>query len=114
MDEKLITEVARNTGMEEDQVSSVLDEFLLQLNRRLYDYVYVGGFNGDYIGEALIHQISYQSFYHLLGFLDTFSDKYDWHKGSANEYLLRLGDRARWAPYHHQTEGWNKGKKLES
>lgn len=108
MGENLIADVARNLGMEDDAVSHVVDEFLLQLHRRLYEY---RGLNGDYVGEELHYQIGPQGFYHLLGFLDTFSDRYSWEPGSANEYLLRLGRRADWAPYQHQTESWSDGRR---
>lgn len=103
MSENLIADVAGNLGMEENSVFHVVDEFLLQLHRRLYEY---RGVNGDYLGEELHFQIGAQGFYHLLGFLDTFSDRYNWERGSATEYLLRLGRRAEWAPYQHQMEGW--------
>jgi len=103
MSESLITNVARSIGMEDDAVRHVVDEFLLQLHRRLYEY---RGLNGDYLGEELHYQIGPQGFYHLLGFLDTFSDVYNWERGSASEYLMRLGSRADWAPYRHQMESW--------
>lgn len=106
--EHLIADVARTLGMEDDAVSHVVDEFLLQLHRCLYEY---RGLNGDYVGEELHYQIGPQGFYHLLGFLETFSDRYSWEPGSATEYLLRLGRRADWAPYQHQMESWVDGRR---
>jgi len=87
--------------MEDEAVSHVVDEFLLQLHRRLYEY---RGLNGDYLSEELHYQIGPRGFYHLLGFLDTFSDRYSWEPGSAAEYLLRLGRPADRARHQHQTE----------
>jgi len=104
----LIADVARNLGIEDDAVSHVVDEFRLQLHRRLYDY---RGLNGDYLGEELHYQIGPQGFYQLLSLLDTFSDRYGCEPGSATEYLLRLGRRADWAPYQHQIESWSDGRR---
>lgn len=103
MSESLIANVARNIGMEDDAVRHVVDEFLLQLHRRLYEY---RGLNSDYLGEELHYQIGPQGFYHLLGFLDTFSDRYNWERGSASEYLMRLGSRADWHSFNQQVESW--------
>lgn len=103
----IANDIAKNLGLEPTDVESTLDEFMLQIHRRLFEYV---GLNGDYIGEELHYQIGDQAFYHLLGFLDTFSDRYSWEPGSANEYLLRLSSRSRWAPFQHQTERWVRGR----
>jgi hypothetical protein len=103
MDKNLISEIAENLSMEPSEVASVVNEFTLQLHKRLVEYK---GLNGDYIGEDLHYQIDGQAFYHLLGFLDCFSDRYGWESGSATEYLLRLGTRADWLPYKHQMEAW--------
>ena len=110
MDEDLIANTARNLGMEDSVVRQVVDEFLLQLHRRLHEY---RGLNGDYVGEELHYQIGPQGFYHLLGFLDTFTERYRWEPGTANEYLLRLGSRADWAPYGHQMEGWSDSRRKQ-
>ena len=100
MTEKPIAqEIADNLGMETDDVFSVIDEFLLQLHRRHYEYV---GINGDYIGEELFGQMGKQGFYHMLGFLDNYCDA----NGEKRELLAYLGNRADWLPYRHQTEGW--------
>lgn len=99
----ILGEVATNLGKDYDDIAPVIDEFLLQLHRRLFEYK---GLNGDYIGEELWHEIGNQGYYHLLCFLDVFSERYQWEPGIANEYLLRLGQRHTWLPYGHQTEGW--------
>lgn len=103
MPQSLIDEIAEGTGNEASVVVAVLQEFCLQLHKRLYEY---RGFNGDYIGEEFRHEISDQAYFHFLGFLDVFAERYGWEKGSANEYLLRSGSRAQWLPYYHQTVGW--------
>ena len=105
MKEDLLEEVAENMGKERDEISAIIDEFVLQLHRRLYEYK---GLNGDYFGEELHWQIGKQAFCHLLYFLDCFSERYEWEPGSALEYLLRLGTRADWMPYQHQTEAWKE------
>lgn len=98
-----VGETAANLGMEVAVVYRVIDEFMLQLHR---DLVECEGINGDYIGESLSHHLPHQAFFHLLGFLDRFSERYGWQPGSAGEYLGRLGSRADWLPFAHQQEGW--------
>lgn len=98
-----VGETATNLGLEDAVVRSVIDEFMLQLHRDLVEYE---GMNGDYLGESLSHHLPAQAFFHLLGFLDRFSERYEWEPGTANEYLARLGSRADWLPYSHQLRGW--------
>jgi hypothetical protein len=99
----VLGDTASNLGLEASTVASVLDEFMLQLHRGLVEYE---GFNGDYIGENLSHRMPKQAFFHLLGFLDRFSERYEWEPGTAHEYLARLGPRADWQPFSHQLGGW--------
>src|SRR5437879_1703248 len=99
----IISEIADNLGFEEDVVKAVVAEFALQLHRHALEY---RGLNGDFIGECLWNQVDRQAFYHLLGFLDYFTERYDWDECSGNEYLLRLGSRHEWAPFQHQMAGW--------
>lgn len=90
-------------GKEPEEVSVVIDEFVLQLHRGLFEYK---GINGDYLGEELHHQIGKQAFCHLLGFLDCFSERYQWEQGTGSEYLLRLGQPSEWLPFRHQIAGF--------
>ena len=103
MEPTMINEIAVSLGIEESEVLAVIAEFALQLHKRALEY---RGLNGDFIGEELSYQVSPQAFYHLLGFLDYFSDRYSWSPGDATEYLLRLGRKADWAPFNHQMSGW--------
>ncbi len=98
-----IGETASNLGLDHTVVRSVIDEFMLQLHRDLVEYQ---GMNGDYLGESLPHHLPNQAFFHLLGFLDRFSERYQWEPGTAHEYLARLGSRAAWLPFSHQLQGW--------
>jgi len=98
-----VGETAANLGLEDAVVRSVIDEFMLQLHRDLVEYQ---GMNGDYLGESLSHHLPNQAFFHLLGFLDRFSERYQWEPGTAHEYLARLGSRADWLPFSHQLQGW--------
>jgi len=98
-----VGETAANLGLEDTVVRSVIDEFMLQLHRDLVEYE---GMNGDYLGKSLSHHLPPQGFFHLLGFLDRFSERYEWEPGTAHEYLARLGTRADWLPYSHQLRGW--------
>ena len=103
----MIEQVAENTGVDSDTVRAVVDEFMLQLHRRFVEY---SGGNGDVIGEQLWSELGPQAFYHFLGMLEEFKDRYCWETGSAGEYLMRLGSQSHWLPYLHQMEGW-KGRK---
>lgn len=103
----MIKEIAENIGEEEAIVENVLNEFCYELHKRIFEYE---GFNGDFIGEELPHIIPDQAFYHLLGFLQEFANKYGFDENSASEYLLRLGTRSTWLPYKHQMTGWKKRK----
>ena len=98
-----VGETASNLGMEDGVVRRVIDEFMLQLHRDLVEYQ---GMNGDYLGESLSHHLPNQAFFHLLGFLDRFSERYEWEPGTAHEYLARLGSRSEWQPFSHQLQGW--------
>jgi hypothetical protein len=103
MEPGMIDEISSSLGLEPSDIQAVIAEFSLQLHKRALEYK---GLNGDFIGEKLSHEIPPQAFYHLLGFLDYFSDRYSWSPGDATEYLLRLGTRAHWSPFNHQMTGW--------
>ena len=99
----MLSEIASTLGCEAEVVRAVVAEFSLQLHRRALEY---RGGNGDFIGEELWSLVDRQTFYHLLGFLTYFAEQYGWNDNSANEYLLRLGSRADWAPFRDQMTGW--------
>lgn len=90
-----VDQIAASSGADPDVVSRVIEEFCLGLRRALDDYK---GINGDYIGEQLRWYISHRAFFHLLGFLDQFSEKYQWEPGSAGKYIQRLFAKDGWKP----------------
>ena len=94
-----IDQIAADTGEDREVVSRVIEEFCLSLRRGLDEYK---GFNGDYIGEQLHWDISNRAFFHLLGFLDQFSEKYQWEPGSAREYVSRLFAENEWRPFSQE------------
>lgn len=94
-----IDQIAVNAGEDPDVVSRVIEEFCLGLRRGLDEYK---GINGDYIGEQLHWDISNRAFFHLLGFLDQFSEKYQWEPGSAREYVSRLFTEDEWKPFSQE------------
>lgn len=102
---RLEQEIAKHLNLETDDVSDVIAEFLMRLHKGLYEYK---GLNGDFIGEQLHWDLSKMGFYHLLGFLDMFADRYGWESGTANEYLLRLGGSEEWGLYKRQMETWKE------
>lgn len=94
-----VDQIAANAGEDPEFVSRVIEEFCLGLRRSLDEYK---GINGDYIGEQLHWDISNRAFFHLLGFLDQFSEKYQWEPGSAREYILRLFSEDDWKPFSQE------------
>lgn len=98
-DRSFIDQVAANTEQESAVVSRVIEEFCLALRRELDEYK---GINGDYVGEQLHWDIGNRALFHLLGFLDQFSEKYQWEPGSAREYVSRLLTEDEWKPFSQE------------
>ena len=98
-DHSFIQQIAANAGEEPAVVKRVIEEFCLGLRRGLDQYK---GLKGDYIGEQLHWDISNRAFFHLLGFLDLFSEKYQWEPGSAREYVSRLFTEDEWKPFSQE------------
>ena len=94
-----IDQIAANAGEDPVVVSRVIEEFCLGLRRELDEYK---GINGDYIGEQLHWDIGNRAFFHLLGFLDQFSEKYQWEPGTAREYVSRLFTEDEWKPFSQE------------
>lgn len=94
-----VDQIAAQAGEDPEVVCRVIEEFCLGLRRSLDEYK---GINGDYIGEQLHWDISNRAFFHLLGFLDQFSEKYQWEPGSAREYILRLFSEDDWKPFSQE------------
>jgi len=103
MKQSLISEVAEYVNVNHDIVDAVVTEFTLQLHRHALEYC---GENGDFIGEYLWSHLNKRTYYHILGFLDFFSERYGWEPGSATEYLLRLGSPEEWRPFHNDMKDW--------
>lgn len=101
-DKSIPEAVALKLDLDVDAVAAVVDEFMLQVHRRAYEYQ---GLNGDYIGEELHYEMGPQGFYHFLRFLDWFSNTYGW-ENSSSEYLSRLRPTDTWMPYRRQMDGW--------
>ena len=98
--ERSITDrIAEKVGNDPDLVGRIIEEFCLELRKGLDGYK---GLNGDYLGEQLHWEISTRAFFHLLGFLDEFSGKYQWEPGSAREYILRLYSEDDWMPFSQE------------
>ena len=99
-DERSMTDrIAQKVGEDPALVGRVIEEFCLDLRKSLGSYK---GLNGDYLGEQLHWEISTRAFFHLLGFLDEFSGKYQWEPGSAREYILRLYSEDDWMPFNEE------------
>lgn len=94
-----IDKVAASSGQDPRVVCLIIEEFCLGLRRELDEYK---GINGDYIGEQLHWDIGNRAFFHLLGFLDQFSEKYQWEPGTAYEYVARLMGNDEWKPFSQE------------
>jgi hypothetical protein len=91
--------IAENVGSDPVLVGRIIEEFCLELRKGLDGYK---GMNGDYLGEKLHWEIGARAFFHLLGFLDEFSGKYQWEPGTAPEYILRLYSENDWKPFSQE------------
>jgi hypothetical protein len=107
---QLLPEVARSTGEDVESVRRVVAGFARELHRHAREYE---GFNGDFIGEDLVWQIDDEAYFHLLGFLDYFAERYAWDRDSSSEYLLRLNSRESWEKFSRQMENWNLPKRKD-
>lgn len=105
MNDNILDAVANNLSMEREDVAAIIDEFMLQLHRRIVEYE---GFNGDYLGEELRFELRPQAYFHFLGFLDRFSVRYQWERGTAYEYVARSFRPIDWRPFSHQMTGWKE------
>jgi hypothetical protein len=103
MDDNIISQIARKVGLEREHVDAVVSEFALQLHKHALEY---RGQNGDFIGEDLWYQVGLEAYFHLLGFIEYFADRYSWDRGDSVEYLLRIALRDEWEPFRRQMEGW--------
>lgn len=82
-DRSFIHQVAANTEQEPAVVSRVIEEFCLAMRREIAEYK---GIIGDYVGEQLHSDIGNRAFFQLLGFLDLFSEKYQWEPASPQDF----------------------------
>lgn len=92
-------QIADTSEQEPAVVGRVIEEFCFALRRELDKYK---GINGDYICEQLHWDIGNRAFFHLLGFLDQFSEKYQWEPGSAREYASRLFTADEWKAFSQE------------
>lgn len=98
-DRSFVHQIAASSGEDPAVVNRVIEEFCLALRRGLDEYKSI---NGDYIGEQLHWDISSRAYFHLLCFLDQFSEKYQWEPGSAREYVSRLFTEDKWKPFSEE------------
>ncbi len=98
-DRSFVHQIAASSGEDPTVVNRVIEEFCLALRRGLDEYKSI---NGDYIGEQLHWDVSSRAYFHLLGFLDQFSEKYQWEPGTAREYISRLFSQDEWKPFSQE------------
>ncbi len=99
----MINEIAQTVGVSEDQANNVVEEFLLRLHKMEYE-------GGEMYGliETIWPMISIRSLFHLLGFLESWSDRTNWETGYMHEYLMRIAPNQNWDEIELDTEGWKR------
>lgn len=100
MEPDLTEEVCQKTGATREQVNAIAEEVLVVLHRRFYEA------ESDYVGERARYDLTERGFYHFLGILEQFSEKYEWDKGSITEYLGRMPPCERWHELRKEMDGW--------
>ena len=114
-DNGLLDAVAGEVDLPREKVSDVLDSFSEGLHRRMYEYE---GFNGDYISETLIWELSDKAWFHLFQFLalyhaSCFAD----HPGEvimeSGIQLGYLGGPDRWQLYFDEMREWRMSRRLQ-
>jgi len=99
----IIAEIVEKVGLSEEQARYASEILLEILHKRLVEY---RGLNGDYLGEMAHWELSNKAFFHLLGFVEQFSKRYQWDEGAASEYLARLGSREQWEVFSNEIASW--------
>lgn len=100
MNKDLSDKIAEETGFQKTEVLKIIDCLFLGLHKRFYEC------DGDYIGDQAIWDLGDRAFYHFLGMLEQFSEKYNWDKGSISEYLGRMPPCERWQELRKEMAGW--------
>lgn len=100
MDENILDRISERTGVPKSDCSQVAEELFCELHKRFFEA------DSDYIGERARFEMSDRAFYHFLGMLEQFSEKYNWDKGSISEYLGRMPPCERWQELRKEMDGW--------
>jgi hypothetical protein len=104
---RILSEVARVVDQDIESVRSVVATFARELHRHALEYEDA---NGDFIGEHLLWQIDQEAYFHLIGFLEYFAERYNWESGTSSEYLLRLNSPETWERFSRDMETWKRPK----
>lgn len=99
----MLSEIASKVNCSPETVERVSEELFKELHRGMVEHV-VG--NVDYLASRVYFELPERSFYHLLGFLEQFSQRYDWPEGSINEYLGRMPPVDRWEKLSSEIRNW--------
>lgn len=100
----IIQKVSENLAMDTDDVEAVVNEFMLNLHRSLFEES-----KGDDIHSSLYRELPRQAYFHFMLFLERFSEWFgELDSYTVTEYLTRLGGRAAWQPFVHQMASWTE------
>lgn len=99
----MINEISKTAGVSAAQANKVVEEFLLRIHKMEYE-------KGEQYGlvESIRWQVSERSLYHLLGFIESWSEANSWENGYMNEYLGRMPLVGTWEEIGQETEGWKR------
>lgn len=114
MNKTLIEQVVAETGKDSEEVSSIVDSFLENLHRKMFEHDSKSSYF-DYVHSLLFTEVSDKSFYHFLGVLHTYNDKCggdnELTKASIAHTLELSASREHWLPYIEEMQQWNKPTK---
>ena len=98
----ILEEVAAKAGITIDEAMRASEALLEQLHKSLVEYR-----EGDFFGKQAYWQLTERGFFHLLGFVEQFSCRYSWDKGTISEYLGRSPPVDRWKALSREIQNWN-------
>ena len=81
----IIEEISAKYSKAPEEVGAVITEYFTLLHKTFYEC------KEDFFGAPSYYNLGPKAYFHLLGIIELFVEKYDWEPGYANEYLGRLG-----------------------
>jgi cytochrome c oxidase assembly protein Cox11 len=100
MEQTIIEKLSYKFNKDPDEVTGFIGEFMQLMHKEFYES------NEDVVGAPMYYNLGPKGYYHFLGMIKCFSEKYD--EVYPEEYLLRLGITSDWKQYSDQIAEWKK------